>query len=292
LNLNNTEEARRSINLKIGDQLKAGEIISESQSVFSKSIQSPADSEVISITGSQVVLRVLNNSKPLYAGFDAIVSEVLPNQGAIIETDGVLVQGVWGNQQIGNGVLVNVLENPKDELLKKHLGLQLRGSIILGGYCREPEILKIASDIPLKGLILTGIHPDLLPQALKLEIPILLIEGFAPCPMNIRVYNLLKSNERREISVNAVYQANQNEKPEIIIPVQAEGLLPTEFSNFKPGLVVRVNNGIHTGRAGNFNKILKGTITLSNGVKTSCALVNFSDKEQLQIPLANLDILE
>ena len=78
--------------------------------ILTKPIQTPEDSEVISITGSQVVLRVLNNAEPLYAGFDAIVSEVLPNQGAIIETDGVLVQGVWGNQQIGSGVLVNVME--------------------------------------------------------------------------------------------------------------------------------------------------------------------------------------
>ncbi len=292
LNLNNTSEARRSINLKIGDQLKAGEIIAESQNVFSKPIQTPENSEVISIIGSQVVLRVINNSTPLHAGFDAIVSEILPNQGAILETDGVLIQGVWGNQQIGSGVLINLMESPGDELSKKQLGVELRGSIILGGYCRNSEILKIASDLPLKGMILTGLHPDLLSQAKKLRIPIILIEGFSPCPMNIRAFNLIKSNVGRELTINSVYNLNQNEKPEIVIPVQADALLPSEFIDFNPGLVVRVNNGNHMGRAGNFNRILKGTITLSNGVRTTCALVNFSDKEQLQIPLANLDILE
>jgi hypothetical protein len=292
LNLNNNEEARRAINLKVGDQLKSGEIIAGSQNVFSKAVQAPADSEVFAISGSQVVLRIQNDPEPLYAGFEAIVIELLPEQGVILENNGVLVQGVWGNQKIGSGLLVSVIESPEQELKRSQLEVKLKGSILLGGYCKDPEILKLTSELALKGLILTGIHPDLIQDIYKLQIPVILLEGFAPSPMNLRAFNLLKSNEKRETTINAVYKKGMDEKPEIIIPVGAEGELPSGHIILKPGLVVRVNSGLHKGRAANIESIIKGTLNLENGIKTNCALINFSDEEQARIPLANLDILE
>lgn len=292
LNLNNTEEARSVIDVKIGDHLKAGTVIASAQNVFSKAIQAPVDSEVFVISGSQVILRILTDPEPLYAGFDAIVTELLPEQGAILENNGVLVQGVWGNQKIGSGLLLSSIESPEQELMKNQLKIHLRGSILLGGYCRDPEVLKLATDLPLKGLILSGIHPDLITDTYKMQIPVILLEGFSPSPMNLRTFDLLKSNEKRDTTINAAYKKEMDEKPEIIIPVGTEGLLPSENITMKPGLVVRVNNGKHKGRAANIVRIIRGMVNLENGIKTKCALVNFSNEEQAQIPLANLDILE
>jgi hypothetical protein len=292
LNLNNTEDARRAINSKVGDKLKSGDTIAGAQNMFSKAVQAPEDSEVFAISGSQIVLRVLNDPELVYAGFEAIVVELLPEQGAILENNGVLLQGVWGNQKIGSGLLVSITDSPQQELIRGQLGIHLRGSILLGGYCRDPEILKLASEFPLKGLILSGIHPDLVSETYKLQIPVILLEGFYPTPLNLRAFNLLKSNEKREVTINAVYKNEKEEKPEIIIPVNAEGNLPSGYISLKSGVVVRVNNGIHKGRAANFERIIKGNTSLNNGVKTICALVNFDEEEQAQIPLANLDILE
>ena len=292
LNLNNIEEARSAIDVKIGDHLKAGTIIAKAQNVFSKAVQAPFDSEVFFIGGSQVILRILTDPEPLYAGFEAIVTELLPEQGVIIENNGVLVQGVWGNQRIGSGLLLSSIDSPEQELTKSQLKIHLRGSILLSGYCRDPETLKLASDLPLKGLILSGMHPNLLPDACKMQIPVILLEGFSPAPMNIRALNLLKSNEKRDTTINAVFKKELGEKPEIIIPVSTEGQLPSENMTIKPGVVVRVNNGEYKGRAANVERIIRGKVNLENGIKTICALVTFNEEEQAQIPLANLDILE
>ena len=250
------------------------------------------DSEVFVISGSQVILRILTDPEPLYAGFEAIVTELLPEQGAILENNGVLVQGAWGNQRIGSGLLLSSIDSPEQELTKNQLKIHLRGSILLGGYCNDPETLKLASDLPLKGLILSGMHPDLIPDAYKMQIPIILLEGFSPSPMNLRAFNLLKSNEKRDTTINSVFKKELDEKPEIIIPVSTEGLLPSENITIKPGLVVRVNNGEHKGRAANIERIIRGKVNLENGIKTICALVTFNEEEQARIPLANLDILE
>jgi len=292
LNLNNTQDARRSIELEAGKRLKSGNLIAEVSGVIKKSVKAEHDSEVILINGNLVLLKINQPTTPLIAGFDSIVSEILPGYGVVLEIDGALIQGKWGNQKSNSGILINLLQKPDDELLPKMLEVNHRGSILMGGYCKNGNVLKNAQDLPLKGLILTGMHPDLIPIAKSVNFPIILIEGFSPVPMNLRAFDLLKSNTNREVSLSCIYDLNENEKPEIIIPLPAEGTLPIESFEFRNGLVVRVNHGQYLGKAGIIRRIVNNTVTLYNGVKTICAVVQFSDEDQASIPLANLDVLE
>lgn len=292
LNLNNSQDARRSIELEEGKRLKTGDLIAEVSGVMRKNVKAEHDSEVILINGNLVLLRINQPPVPLLAGFESIVSETLPGYGVVLESDGALIQGKWGNQKTNSGLLLNITARPDDELLPKMLEVNHRGGILMGGYCKNSNVLKNAQDLPIKGLILSSMHPDLLPVAMGVTFPIILIEGFTPIPMNLRAYDLLKSNTNREVSLSCIYNKNENEKPEIIIPLPAEATLPTESFEFRNGLVVRVNHGQYLGKAGIIRKIVNNTVTLFNGVKTICAVVQFSDEDQASIPLANLDVLE
>ncbi len=292
LNLNSAEDARSSIIVKNGDKLRKGDIVAQTSGGFPKSIKIQADSEVINILNSQIILRVNQTPKSVFAGFESIVTEILPFRGVILETSGALIQGVWGNQKATSGPIVSNMKSLIDELTPDKIDVTFRGSIILGGYCTNSEVFKIAEDLNIKGLILASMSASIVKAALNCNIPIILLEGFGKIALNERAYELLKSNEKNVISLNGIYDVQKFEKPEIVIKLPVEANPPIDGKELKDGFVVRVNYGPYQGKAAVIKKINPTKSKLSNGIRTLCAVVEFSDEDQISVPLANLDILE
>lgn len=292
LNYKNSDDARRSINVKIGDNLKKGDVIAQSSGTISKSIKSQNDSEVVNIIGSQVVLRLMQTKKTILAGFESIVTEILPFHGVVIETNGALIQGVWGNQKTTSGPIVSNMKDLFEELTPQKIDVTFRGSIVLGGYCANSDVFKAAEDLNIKGLILSSMSASIANAALNCSIPIILLEGFGPIPLNERAYELLTSNEKKVVSLSAIYDVKKYEKPEIIIQLPVEANLPVDGQELRKGCVVRVNSGPNQGKAAVLKKINPTKTKLPNGIRTACATIEFSDEDQVSVPLANLDILE
>ena len=292
LGYKNLDDARRSINVKIGDKLKKGDVIAQSSGTLSKSLKAQNHSEVVNIIGSQVVLRLMQTPKTVLAGFESIVTEILPFRGVVIETNGALIQGVWGNQKATSGPIITIMKDLFEELTPQKIDVTFRGSIVLGGYCANSEVFKAAEELNIKGLILTSMSASIANAALNCSIPILLLEGFGPIPLNERAYELLKSNEKKVVSLNAIYDVKKNEKPEIIIQLPVEANPPVDGQDLRNGCVVRVNSGPDQGKAAVVKKINPTKTKLQSGIRTVCALVEFSDEDQVSVPLANLDILE
>ena len=67
---------------------------------------------------------------------------------------------------------------------------------------------------------------------------------------------------------------------------------PVDGQELRNGCVVRVNSGPDQGKAAVVKKINPTKTKLQSGIRTVCALVEFSDEDQVSVPLANLDILE
>ena len=49
------------------------------------------------------------------AGFPGTVTDIIPNRGAVIETVGAYAAGVWGNNRIGQGILLTVSDIAKPD---------------------------------------------------------------------------------------------------------------------------------------------------------------------------------
>ncbi|MBE0686459.1 MAG: hypothetical protein IH585_10705 [Anaerolineaceae bacterium] len=292
LNYKNSDDARRSINVKIGDKLIKGDVIAQSSGTISKSVKAQNDSEVVNIISSQIVLRLTQTPKAVLAGFESIVTEILPFRGVVIETNGALIQGVWGNQKATSGPIVSNMNDVFEELTPQKIDVTFRGSIVLGGYCANSEVFKAAEELNIKGLILSSMSASIATAALNCNIPIILLEGFGPIPLNERAYELLKSNEKKVVSLNAIYDVKKFEKPEIIIQLPVEANPPVDGQELKNGCVVRVNSGPNRGKAAVIKKINPTKTKQLNGIRTACATIEFSDEDQISIPLANLDILE
>lgn len=292
LGLSTDEEAFRLIDRKVGDRVEKGDIIAQSKGILSRVVRAPSHGEIIAIQKRQVLLELYGEKFELKAGMNGTISEVLPDRGVIVEGHGALIQGVWGNHQINLGVLVRQAETPDTELKRSNLDVSLRGAIVLSGYVNKADALLAAGELPVKGLVLASMSSNLISIAMKASFPIILIEGFGRLPMNKKAFNLLCTNEKRDVSLNSSWNSALGEKPEIFIPLPAEGAPVLNASELLPGKTVRIRSLPFAGAIGTIALIRPGQTRLANGLRASAADIRLENDRVVTIPLANLDVLE
>ncbi len=284
--------AERCIVRQQGDRLEKGDVIAESGGLFSQIVRAPADGEIMLISGAQVVMRVQTSQTELRAGFNGTVADVIPDRGAVIEANGALIQGMWGNGRVDSGLLLVIAHTSDEELTRQAMDVGLRGAVVLAGHCSSADALRAAVDLPLRGLILASMSADLLPVAAGLNYPIFVVEGFGKIPMNEAAFKLLTTSEKRDISVNAVFNPSAGERPELVIQLPASGQAAPETDYFAPNKTVRIQGAPYTGRVGTIVQVRQGLHTLPNGLKANAAEVQLDKDTRVTVPLANLEVIE
>src|SRR5215208_4851490 len=235
--------ADKMIKVNTGDRVMQGALVAESGGLMSRSIKAPRAGRVIIVGSGQVLMEVGDTRIELRAGLPGVVTQVLPERGVVIRTAGALIQGVWGNGRIDNGLMVSLLEKPDEVLSAERLDVSLRGSVILGGHVRDMETLRAAAELPVRGLIISSLLSPLIVPAYQMRYPILVTDGFGAMPMNSAAFRLLTTNDKREATVNAEHFDRYNgNRPEVIIPlpVSGEPPEPNPFERFVVGQTVRL----------------------------------------------------
>jgi hypothetical protein len=286
--------ADRLIKCKENDRLAAKTEIAAGKGLFPRSVVVPRDGRVVIVGGGQVLMEVGETKMELRAGISGTVIEVIPNRGAVLQTAGALVQGVWGNGRIDSGLLVNLVEKPDDVLDARRIDVSMRGFVILAGMLKDAEALKAAADLPVRGLILSSLYPSLIPQAREMRYPIIVTDGFGPLPMNSAAYKLLSTNAKREVTVNAeAYDRYSGARPELIISLPATNNPPAlrEVETFVRGLQVRMRRPPALGMIGSIVSIKPGLTTLLSGLRAPAAEVKLENGETVVAPLVNLEVV-
>ena len=287
-----TAEADRAIVRKEGDTLQANDVIAEGKGLFTRVVRSPQASKVIMVANGRVLLEVESQPIQLQAGLTGVVSEMIPERGAVVETNGSLIQGAWGNGHIGEGMMVPILHSPDEELTSEMLEVSLRGSIVVAGYCRQAKVLQAAVDLALRGLVLTSLSSDLLAAAARMEYPIMVLEGFGRIPMSDAAYHLISTSEKRDGSINTAFNPAVGERPELILPLPAHGQPPVSTAFFSPNQNVRIQADPYRGKMGVLVQLRTGLTVLPNGLRAPAADVRLDNDIQITIPLANLEVIE
>jgi len=286
--------ADRMIKVKEGDRLTQGTLVAEGTGLFPRSIKSPRAGRVMIAGSGQILMEAGDTRIELRAGLPGIVTQVISERGVVIRTAGALVQGVWGNGRIDNGLMVSLLEKPDDILTADRLDVSLRGSVILGGHVRDIETLKIAAELPVRGLIISSLPSSLITTAYQMRYPILVMEGFGVLPMNSAAFKLLTTNNKREATVNAEhldrYSAN---RPEVIIPlpISNEPPEPNNYEAFAVGQQVRMRRPPNAGMIGTISNLRAGLSLLPSGLRASAADVRLENGENVLVPLVNLEVV-
>lgn len=288
------KDAAEYVKRQVGDAVEADSIIAERGRLGSRVVRAPVAGRVAAISGGQVLLEVKNEPFELRAALPGEMVSLVPDRGGIVETVGAWIQGVWGNGKIDFGELVILAETPNHVLSTKDFDASQRGMVMLVGHCGNAKPLEAAAAIPIRGLILASITPDMIRVALRMPYPIVLIEGFGKMAMNLTAHTLISTNASREVSINAEpFDRFGGERPEVIIPLQAAGetRVPLDIDSYSAGQKVRVLREPNTGAVAEIIQILPAPVPFPSGLQLQAAQIEFPGGEKTVVPLANIEVL-
>ena len=288
------KEADHYIQRRAGDQVGEGDVIAGPVGIGRRVVRTPRSGTVVVAGEGQVLLELEGQYSELKAGYSGVITDIIEERGVVIEAVGSLVQGLWGNGKINFGLL-RVMAHSADEVLSPSLmDVSLRGSVIVAGHCDEEKTLRTADELSVSGMILASMDANLVPAALSVSYPILLVEGFGHLPMNPDAYLILTSSGGQEVAVNAEpWDRIGNNRPEAVVslPEGAAPEIPTELAAFAIGQTVRVSSSPCKGMVGTLTNLPQGFSLLPSGLRAQVAEVRLSDGKIVQVPLANLEII-
>jgi hypothetical protein len=286
-------EVEKLIERNEGEKLQVGDVIAQTKGLLARVVRSPVAGELVAIHNGRVLIEVPGELIRVPAGFAGVVGEVIPERGAVLETHGALIQGIWGNDRFDQGLLLMVAKSAEEEMTVAKLDVGMRGAVAVCGPCADPEVFQMAESLPLRGLILSSMSPDLIPMATSLQVPVVVVEGFGKIPYDSVAYKILTTSEKRDACVKAsARNPYSGDVPEVILPLPAEGIEPAATTEFKPGKVVRVIGLPEPVRVGVIFQIRPGTTRLMSGVSAPAADIRLENNDLITVPLANLDVLE
>lgn len=288
------KNAQPLIQREVGDEVAEGDLLAGPVGITRRVLRAPVSGRISIIRKGKILLEVETAPSELRSGITGVIVDLIPDRGAVIETVGALVQGVWGNGHMDFGLMQNKLDAPDGKLTSDQLDVSLRGTVILGGYCDDPKALRNAADIPVKGLILSSMSAALVPLAEKMPYPIVVLRGFGFQPLDSSSYNVLTSNQNREAAINAItFDHFSGTRPEIVIPLPSSNdpFHPMETEDFTAGQNVRQMRSIDQNSVGVIEYILDKPAELPSGLRAISAKVDFKNGETAIVPLANLEVL-
>ncbi|MEK6223219.1 MAG: hypothetical protein N2D54_13320 [Chloroflexota bacterium] len=288
------EKANEYIQRSIGDTVPKDAAIATRSGLASRVVRAPASGKVVAIRGGLIVLQVKNEPFELIAGIPGTVLKVEAEMGAIIETSGAWIQGIWGNNQTATGVLEALSDSADHEITAHDLNPDTSGQILMAGHCKDSSVLKFFKDNNLGGLILGSMATKLISLSKRMPYPIIVIDGFGELPMNHTAFQLLYSNATREISVNSTsLNRLTGTRPEIIIPLPGAGSppIPIDLENVYVGHKVRILRAPHLGEVGTVSALLTGRTRFPSGLRLPAVEVELMNQEKSVVPLANIEVL-
>jgi hypothetical protein len=288
-------EVHKSLVRDRGDRLDRGEIIAGPVGMARRTLRAPEDGRIVAINGGKILFAVRGDSLRLRAGFPGVVVGTDGTTMVRLETSAALLQGVWGNGIEDFGVMRLVGGSPDQPLTRDELDIELRGAVIVAGYCMEQSVLEQARALSARGLIIGGLNSELIPFAMELDFPIVVLEGFGRIPINRVAYELLLSADGREAAVDGKAMKPYSViRPEVIIPLPAVNPVrpPEEVVPLAAGIQVRITHGQHRSKVGRVEEILSNAVSYPSGILARSVKVDTGDAGVLTIPIANLEILQ
>jgi len=231
------EQVARHMLKEEGDQVKKDEVIAIARSFFgrfTKVCRSPMEGtiEVFSKRAGRVLIRGKPVPVEIRAHIPGRITEIIPEEGAIVETQASIVRGVFGVGGEVHGELVFAVENPGEPLTTEVLSSDQEGRVLVGGSFTTLDAMRKAAKIGVGGIITGGVDQKDLTEFLGGEIgmgvtggesgvtTLIITEGFGIYPMNQETFRLLKSYEGRKVSIDGTTQIRQRMlRPEVIIPL-------------------------------------------------------------------------
>jgi len=306
------EDLPRHMLLKIGEQVEEGELLAKSTAFFGlikNQVVSPKSGTIESI--SDITGQIIIRGDPIPVDVDAYIPgkvvEVLPREGAVIETNAAFIQGIFGIGGESHGGIHMSVDGPDDVLSEDLITSEDKGAVLIGGSMVTLEALKKSVEIGVSCIVVGGIrHDDLIAFTgeevgvaitgqEEMGLTVIITEGFGTMRMSQSTFDLLKSFEGYQASVNGATQIRAGVlRPEIIIPHQEVAEQGSEelSSGMVPGTPVRIIRQPYFGAIGLVKFLPVELQQVESESYVRVLDVEFDDGTVVTVPRANVEIIE
>lgn len=305
-------EAPTFFRFKAGDALSKGDVVAETKGLFGffkSTVTSEYEGTVDSV--SEVTGNVLLREPPIPVEINAFIQgkivEVMPEEGAVIETRGAMVQGIFGVGGERQGVIRIAVTGPEHVLEADDILDDDHGKILVGGSGIAYDAIIRAQDVGVTGIVAGAIRDVDLTKYLGYDIgvaitgqeaiplSIIATEGFGRLRMAERTFELLRSLNGHKASLNGATQIRAGViRPEIIAPnPNAVGSLPpdAEGNILEIGTPIRIIREPYFGRLGAVTELPPKLLTVESGAEVRVLKANLDDGEEVVVPRANVEII-
>lgn len=301
------------LKVKNGDSVKKGDIVAEGKKLFgffkAPTVASEFDGTIESfseVTGNLLV-RAPSIPIEMDAYIEGVVADILPEEGAIIETRGAMVQGIFGVGGERRGTIRVAVANHEEVLDVQHVLATDAGNIIVGGAGVTAAAIKKASQVIAIGIIAGGVKDSDLIEFLgydigvaitgqeAINITLMVTEGFGFLPMAQRTFDLLQTLNGKSCSINGATQIRAGViRPEVIAPNTGQtqsGESQNAILELGVGAAIRVIREPYFGKLGAVTELPPELVTLESGTTVRVLRAKLSNGEEVTVPRANVEIV-
>ena len=301
---------------KKGDKVEQDEIIASSTAffgLFTSNCLAPVSGSIESISDvtGQVMMREAPIPVELNAFFDGVVSDIVPEEGVVIESEACFMQGILGIGGETIGELQPIAKDPDEVLAEESIKEEHRGKIVVGGSLVTSDAIHKAIRSGVKGIIAGGIDDQDLKDFLGYDlgvaitgnenkgITLILTEGFGPIRMAEKTFELLEQHKGMKCSINGATQIRAGVmRPEIIIPLidgeeDREAKAVESSGAMEIGSALRIIRQPHFGELAEVIELPVELTTLESEAKVRVVTVKLKKTgETYTLPRANVEVIE
>jgi hypothetical protein len=300
---------------QVGEHVDQGELIAQSKSffgLFKSDAKSKTDGSIESISHvtGQVLLRGHPIPVEVKAYVDGEVVEIYENEGVAVRTEAMFVQGIFGIGGETHGKVRMAVTSAAEVLDEDHIKDEHKDCVVIGGSQVTASALKKAISVKARAIVVGGFDDQDLRDFLghdlgvaitgseDLGITLVVTEGFGNINMAGRTFDLLKSAEGREASVNGATQIRAGViRPEVVIPIASEAVAPSsngdeESKGLAIGSPIRVIRDPYFGQLGTVSGLPSELQKLESESMARILEVELFGGERATIPRANVEALE
>lgn len=292
-----------------GDAVLEGEALAETAGLFGwfkLRLEAPVAGtlEAVSARTGRVMLRAAPTPVEVRAYVAGRVAAVHPGEGCTVETTGAICQGIFGIGGEVHGPL-RVVAGP-DEVPGPEAYADAGGTVAVGGRRLTREAFEAAREAGVAAIVCGGLDYADIASLVGHEIGVaitgsealgttlVLTEGFGAIAMAGATYELLRSLEGRNASVNGATQIRAGViRPEILVPTDDElADEPTVGEAFGLEARVRIIRAPHFGALGRIVELPVELATMPSETRVRVLVAELDDGRRVTLPRANVELIE
>ena len=288
-----------------GDWVEANEIVAMSPGglpFLRRAAQAPAAGQIVAIGSGWILLETDRTTLELLAFVNGVVSKIIPDRGAIIETTGSMIVATCGFGGETYGSLKRLVHAPFEMLQPAAITEGVKNSIILGGRSVDEVVLRAAEKLQVRGIIVGSFDAALMRLRPPPKVKVVATEGFGDISMSPYTFGLLARLDGKEVSMRgttlppfALSGAGTGDEPPLILTgsTRDSAVIPPTGelgSEAKVGSRVRVTRGRLLGASGAIDSIPTEAQPTESGVVAPGALIKIHGATHF-IPWANLELV-